>query len=246
MAINPNDINGMNAFQAHRARVGNDVTFTRGIVESYMFLGFGTVARYADGRVDIICGMRKYTNVEVMVLGVDGWGIKPVPAINDRVLLLTTQSAIPDLKKFEASGTMPAYDPSGLKAIPVTDVDTAQLITVSKDGIEITGDNKLKVNADGIELEDANKNKVTLSEDGVSFEDLNGNKVTTDDKGLAFEDLNGNKITADDKGMILEDTNGNKYTGASTGIIIEDANGCKIESSSTSVKINGALEILNS
>jgi len=229
MAINPSDMNGMNAFQAHQARVGNDVTFTRDIIESYMFLGFGTVAKYADGRVDIICGMRKYTNVEVMVLGVDGWGIKPVPAMNDRVLLLTTQSAVPDLKEFSASGTMPAYDPSGLKAIPITDVDTAQLITISKDGIEITGDNKLKVNADG-----------------VTFEDVNGNKVTTDDKGVAFEDLNGNKITADDKGMILEDANGNKYTGASAGITIEDANGCKIESSSASIKINGALEILNS
>ena len=258
-----NDMNGINAMNAHRARVYDDITFTRSIVESYTFIGFGTVSRYSAGRVDVACGSQMFTNVEVMVVGVDGWGIKPVPAVNDRVLMIASQSPIPDLKKFSASGSMPAYDPSGLKAIPVTDADTAQLITVSKDGIEVTGDNKLKVNADGIELEDVNKNKVTLSEDGVAFEDLNGNKVTTDDKGVAFEDLNGNKvttddkgvafedlngnkITADDKGMILEDANGNKYTGASAGITIEDANGCKIESSSSSVKINGALEILNS
>ena len=246
MAINPNDINGMNAFQAHQARVGNDVTFTRSIVESYMFLGFGTVARYADGRVDIICGMRKYTNVEVMVLGIDGWGIKPVPAVNDRVLLLTTQSAIPDLKKFEASGTMPAYDPSGLKAIPVTDADTAQLITVSKDGIEITGDNKLKINADGIELEDVNENKVTLSEDGVSFEDVNGNKVDTTDSGIAIEDKNKNKITTDDSGIAVEDKTGNKITTTSSGMTLEAKNGCKVDMASDFATINGKLKIKNS
>ena len=258
-----NNSNGVNAFHAHQSRVDNDITFTRSIVESYIFIGFGTVSRYSDGRVDVACGSRKFTNVEVIVIGVDGWGIKPVPAVNDRVLLIASQSSIPDLKQFEASGSMPAYDPSGLKAIPVTDDDTAQLITVSKDGIEVTGDNKLTVNADGIAVEDVNGNKVTMDENGVAFEDLNGNKVTTsdsgmvfedlngnkataDDKGVIFEDLNGNKITADDKGMILEDANGNKYTGAAAGITIEDANGCKIESSSASVKINGALEILNS
>lgn len=189
MAINPNNINGINAFQAHQARVGNDVTFTRGIVESYMFLGFGTVSKYADGRVDVVCGASTYTNVEVMVLGIDGWGIKPVPAVNDRVLLLTTQSPITNLQEFSASGTMPAYDPSGLKAIPITDTDTAQLITVSKDGIEITGDNKLTVNADGISFEDANANKVTTSADGMTLEDLNGNTFVSDSSGVT---INGN------------------------------------------------------
>jgi hypothetical protein len=252
--------NGMNAFQAHRSRVGNDITFTRGIVESYLFIGFGTVARYANERVDVICGARKFTNVEVVVFGVDGWGIKPVPAVNDRVMLFSEQSPIPDLKEFSASGSMPAYDPSGLKAVPITDSDTAQLITVSRDGIEITGNNKVTIDDKGIQIEDANGNKVVSDNKGVAFEDLNGNKVTADDKGVAFEDLNKNKattndkgvafedlnknkITTDDKGMILEDANGNKYTGASAGITIEDANGCKIVSSSTSIKINNNLEI---
>lgn len=255
-----NDTNAINAMHAHQARAQNDVTFARSIVESYMFLGLGTVAKYLNGRVDVVCGTRIYTNIEVMVLGVDGWGIKPVPAINDRVLLLSTQSPIPDLQEFEASGTMPAYDPSGLKAIPLTDTKTAQLVTVSKDGIEVTGSNKIKINEAGIQVEDKNGNKITTSSDGVAsedkngnkvtadsngvaFEDTNGNKVTTSSDGVAFEDENGNKVTTSSDGVAFEDKNGNKITTASAGITVEDKNGCKIETSSSSVKINGKLEI---
>lgn len=219
--------NGVNAALAHKARVGDDNLFVRSIIQSYTFATYGKVIKYSNGRVDVQCGSLKFTNVEVLVLGVNGWGIKPVPAEGDRVLLISSQAPVIDIKEFKATGTMPPYDVSGLKAIPVTDEEAAtQLITVDKDKIEITGDNKLLVNADGIQVED-----------------VNGNKVTTSDKGVAFEDLNGNKVTCDDKGVAFEDTNSNKVTTASAGITIQDKNGCKIETSSSSVKINGKLEI---
>lgn len=182
------DVNGVTAMLAHQARTANDNIFVRSIVESYMFLGFGTVIAYKDERVTVACGSRVYTNVEVMVLGVDGWGIKPVPAVNDRVLLLSTQSPVPDLQKFKAPGSMPAYDLSGLKAIPITDSKTAQLITVDKDGVVITGDTKITVNADGIQVEDKNENKLTTSKDGIVIEDKNGCTITTSSDGV---DING-------------------------------------------------------
>ena len=220
------DGNGITAMLAHRARAGDDNIFVRGLIEAYTFLTYGIVEKYEDGRVDVRCGTLHFTNVEVVIIGVNGWGIKPVPDKDDRVLLIGSQAPIPDLKKFEATGSMPAYDVSGLKAIPITDDETAQLFTVDKDGITLEGNNKITINDDGIEIEDAN-----------------GNKVTTDDKGVAFEDLNGNKVTTDDKGITIEDTNSNKITTKSAGIELEDSNGCKIVTSSSSVKINDKLEI---
>ena len=183
--------NGVNATLAHKARVGDDNLFVRGIIQSYTFATYGKVISYNEGRVDVQCGSLKFTNVEVLVLGVNGWGIKPVPAEGDRVLLISSQAPVIDIKEFKATGTMPPYDVSGLKAIPVTDDETAtQLITVDKDKIEITGDNKLLINADGIQVEDKNGNKVTTSDSGINFEDTNGNTFVSDsDNGVV---INGN------------------------------------------------------
>lgn len=241
--FNKNKSNGMNAMRAHQARAQDDNTFVRSIVESYTFLGFGTVMTYANERLTVVCGNRKFTNVEVMVFGVDGWGIKPVPAPNDRVMLFSTQVPVGDIKQFTASGSMPAYDPSGLKAIPITDSRTAQLITVSMAGIEVTGTNKVTINNAGIQVQDGNGNKVITSASGVAFQDANGNKVTADASGMVLEDKNQNNVTASSSGVAFQDANGNKYTTASSGVTIEDKNGCKIETSSSSVKINGKLEI---
>lgn len=236
--------NGIDAMLAHQARVHDDNMYIRSVIQSFTFATYGKVTKYSDGRVDVQCGKLKFTNVEVIVFGVNGWGIKPVPAVGDRVLLVSSQAPVVDIKEFKATATMPPYDASGLKAIPVTDEDKAsQLITVDKDKVEITGDNKLLINADGIQIEDVNKNKVTTSDSGVVFEDKNGNKVTCDGSGVAFKDTNGNKITADSSGLKTEDKNGNKYTGSSSGTVIEDMNGGKIEMGSSSVKINGKLEI---
>lgn len=183
--------NGVNATLAHKARVGDDNLFVRSIIQSYTFATYGKVTKYSEGRVDVQCGSLKFTNVEVLVLGVNGWGIKPVPAVGDRVLLISSQAPVIDIKEFKATGTMPPYDVSGLKAIPVTDEEAAtQLITVDKDKIEITGDNKLLINADGIQVEDKNGNKVTTSDSGVNFEDTNGNTFVSDsDNGVV---INGN------------------------------------------------------
>lgn len=255
--------NGLNTAMAHQMRAGDDNIFVRSIVEGFTFSIFGSVTKYSNGRVDVQCGSLKFTNVEVLVLGVNGWGVKPVPAKDDRVLLISSQAPVIDIKEFIATGSMPPYDVSGLKAIPVTDDERAlQLITVDKDKVEITGDNKLLVNADGIQLEDVNGNKVVTSDSGVAFEDKNGNKVTCDDSGVASEDTNGNKVTADSSGVVFEDKNGNKITTdssgislkdknnnkittSSSGVSIEDRNGCKIVSGPGNVKINNKLEIKN-
>ena len=237
--------NGTNAFLAHKERVGNDVSFVRGIIDSYTFVGFGTVKLYANERVTVSCGNMTFTNVEVVVLGINGWGIKPVPAVNDRVMLFTTQTPVPDIKTFSASGSMPPYDLSGLKALPVTDSKTAQLITVSKSKVELTGNNKVTIDDNGIKIEDRNGNKVTTSSSGVAFEDKNKNKITTSDSGVVFEDTNKNKVNTTTDGVAFEDKNHNKVTTTSSGISLEDANGSKhnkIATSNTGISITDISE----
>ena len=237
-------MNGFNAINAHAQRAGDDTIFTRELIESYTFLGFGTVVSYLNERIKVSCGAFTYTNVEVMVFGVDGWGIKPVPAVGDRVMLFTTKTPVPDIKDFAASGTMPAYDPSGLKAIPVTDSTKAkQLITVDKNGVVLTGDNKVTINAAGISVEDKNGNKISTSNAGVEFIDTNNNKVTTSSSGVEFVDANNNKVTTSSSGVEFVDANNNKVTTSSSGISIEDKGGCTFVSDGSSTKINGKLEI---
>lgn len=225
------DRNGINTMRAHESRAGVDATYTRELIESYTFATYAVVTKYSNGRVDAMCGSLKFTNVEVLVFGVNGWGIKPVPAVGDRVLLISSQSPIVDIKTFLASGTMPPYDVSGLKAIPVCDdIKATQLITVDKDKVKLTGANKLTVDINGVQFEDSKGNKVTTNTNGVAFEDKNGNKVTTTSSGITLEDANGennkhNKIVTSSSGVAVTDTNGNKVTTASSGITLEDANG---------------------
>ena len=165
--------NAINAMLAHQTRAGDDNSFVRSIVESYTFIGFGVVTKYENERVDVSCGDNSnFTNVEVVVFGVDGWGVKVVPAVDDRVMLFSSQVPVSDLKAFTANGSMPAYDRSGLKAVPITDSSSAQLITVNKDGISITGNTQLTVNSDGFSLTDAKGNTFVGNDDGIT---LNGN-----------------------------------------------------------------------
>ena len=172
--------NAMNAMLSHKERVGNDNSFVRGIIDTYTLLGFGVVTKYSLERVEVSCGNMTFTNVEVMVFGVNGWGIKPVPAIGDRVLLFSTQTPVPDIKQFVATGSMPPYDLSGLKAIPVTDsVKASQLITVDANGVVLSGNNKITVNNNGIQIEDKNGNKITTSSSGIIIEDKNSCKIET-------------------------------------------------------------------
>lgn len=191
---------GISAMMAHQARVHDDNTYIRSVVQSYTFATYGKVTKYEEGRVDVQCGSLKFTNVEVLVIGVNGWGIKPVPAVGDRVLLISSQAPVIDIKEFKATGSMPPYDVSGLKAIPVTDEEAAtQLITVDKDKVEITGDNKLLINADGVQFEDVNGNKVVTEEKKVTISAVVGDNKTSsvvmDDKGITITDAaNSNKI----------------------------------------------------
>ena len=225
--------NAVNAMLAHRVRAGDDNTFVRSIIEGYAFLTWGVVEKYEEGHVDVKAGSRHFTNVEVLILGVNGWGIKPVLAKDDKVLLLTTQAPVPDVKEFEAPGTMPPYDLSGMKAIPITTDETAQLITVSADGIEIAGKLTLQANDEGITVTtpagDDKVNTVDLKAEGITLSDGNGNSIATSDKGITATDCNDNTIITADKKIELEVKGGSK-----------------IAASDSSVIINGALEIKKS
>ena len=193
--------NAVNTMYAHESRAGDDNIFVRSIVEWYSFLTWGIVEKYEDGRVDVACGSLHFTDVEVLVIGINGWGIKSVLAKDDKVLLLTTQAPVPDIKAYEASGTMPPYDLSGMKAIPVTTQDTAQLITISANSLSITGDNKLTVNADGISIEDKNKNKIVTAAAGVTITDTKGNTFVMKDKEISMTVNNGSTIVATDSSV---------------------------------------------
>lgn len=256
--------NGINTMRAHESRAGTDATYMHELVEGYTFATYAKVTKYSNGRIDALCGQLKFTNIEVLILGVNGWGIKPVPAVGDRVLLISSQSPIVNIRTFVSTGTMPPYDVSGLKAIPVCDDTTAtQLITVDKDKVKLTGPNKLTMDNSGVQFEDSNGNKVNTTANGVSFEDKFQNKVDTTTNGVAFEDKNHNKATTTNSGIVLEDangtnhnkittsnsgvvitdTNGNSYTANGSGVTIQDKNNNKIVMGSSNVTINGKLEI---
>lgn len=193
--------NAVNTMFAHESRAGDDNIFVRSVIEGYSFLTWGIVEKYEEGRVDVACGSLHFTDVEVLVIGINGWGIKPVLAKDDKVLLLTTQAPVPDIAEYEASGTMPPYDLSGMKAIPVTTQDTAQLITISADGIEITGDNQLTVNSDGVSFTDVNGNSVVTDNKGVTITDTKGNTFVMKEKEVSMAIKNGSTIVATDSSV---------------------------------------------
>ena len=200
------DGNGINTMRAHESRAGVDATYTRELIESYTFATYAIVTKYSNGRVDALCGSLKFTNIEVLVFGVNGWGIKPVPAVGDRVLLISSQSPIVDIKTFLASGTMPPYDVSGLKAIPVCDdVKAAQLITVSADKVEITGTNKITVDANGVQITDANGNNVTTNSTGISIQDKSENTVVTENKKITLTVKGGSVVAMSDSSVVIND-----------------------------------------
>ena len=262
--LNKNEANGFNAFNAHNARVGDDNNFVRGLVEGYEFLGFGLVTAYANERISVSSGGRTFTNVEVVVVGVDGWGIKPVPAINDRVLLFSTQVPVADIKQFAADGSMPAYDVSGLKAIPVTDSNTAQLSTVSKTGVVLTG--KATTSTTGVVLEDKFHNKLTAGQTGTELEDCFHNKITSNTNGTTLQDHFNNKIETAEHSTKITDVNGsfvemindsltiqshlqkggqhNVITMSTGGIFINDLNHNSITCNSQGILLNSHLKII--
>jgi hypothetical protein len=228
--------NAINAMLAHQSRAGVDATYFRELIEGYTFATYAKVTKYSNGRVDVLCGKLKFTNVEVLVLGVNGWGIKPVPAVGDRVLLISSQSPIVDIKTFISTGTMPPYDVSGLKAIPVCDDVTAtQLITVDKDKIKITGPNKVTVDNSGIQFEDSNGNKISTTTNGVFFEDKFKNKVDTTTDGVSFEDKFKNKVDTTTDGVSFEDKFKNKVDTTTDGVSFEDKFKNKVDTTTNGV-----------
>lgn len=247
--MDANNSNGINAMMAHTWQSGDDNNFVRGIIGSYMFLGFGVVSNITGERMTVSCGARTYTNVELMVLGVDGWGLKAVPAVNDRVLLLSTQVPVTDLKTFVATGSMPAYDQSGIKAIPITDVKSAQLITVQKTGIQVTGNVKVTVNDAGVKLEDRNGAVIETSASGITVTDNKNksgnkvNKVVMSSSGVEVDDKNGNKVVMSNSGVEIDDKNSNTIVMSTSGVEIDDKNGNKIVMGQSNVTINGKLQI---
>lgn len=82
---------------------------------------------------------------------------------------------------------------------------------------------ELYIDLNEIKLYDHRINYIKLNSDGVKVEDKNGNKTTHDATGINFQDKNGNKMIMDASGIKLEDKNGNKVTMSAAGINIDSA-----------------------
>lgn len=199
---------GINNFMGMESQYNNPVMFTKGIIENYVFIDVARVTRVLANRLTCTASDREYTNVEVLILGINGYGVKLVPAIGDRVLLLAPCTPMESVEQYNPTNTMNNYDRSGIKAIPLTDSKTAQLLTIDRTGMKLTGDNKFTLNSTGITVEDKNKNKVSLTSDGVSLEDKNKNKVKTSSSGISVEDKNSVKITTSSSGIVLQGKKG--------------------------------------
>lgn len=199
---------GINNFMGMESQYNNPVMFTKGIVEGYVFIDVAKVTKVIANRLTCTASGREYTNVEVLILGVNGYGVKLVPAVGDRVLILAPCTPMESVELYNPTNTMNNYDRSGIKAIPLTDSKTSQLLTVDRSGVKLTGDNKFTLNSSGITVEDKNKNKVEMTSSGISVEDKNKNKIKTTSSGIAVEDKNSVKITTSSSGIVLQGKKG--------------------------------------
>lgn len=172
----------------------DDVVQTKGIVRSFMFIDIGTI-KVVNGRfVDVVVGLKEYTNIEILDLGGAGYSVSVTPIVGDLVLLLCPKFNMSNtaLKMYSASAI--DYGIANLKAIPICSSTTAlSKITVSAEGFTFqdVNMNTVNINSTGITVKDMNNNNVQMSAAGINITDANGNTVQTSAAGVVIN----NKLT---------------------------------------------------
>jgi len=106
-------------------------------------------------------------------------------------------------------------------------------------------DNTLKLNSDGISLNDLSLNKLTMNTNGVILDDyINTNKLTMDNDGVNIVDTNDNDITMGTGGITISDSvNTSEISMGSAGITLDSGNTSTVMTGGTIVMGNTAIGV---
>lgn len=163
--------NGIDDYMSLVAQFKNSTGNIKRVVENYVLINIAKVKEVRDNKIDCYTGACNFTDVEVLMLGNKSYGVKIIPDVDDIVLLLAPRVPMESVEDFDPDFSMPPYDISGVKAVPLSVSSAPQVLSISKDGIELTGDNKLTLNSDGITIEDVNGNTIVMGSESVMIND---------------------------------------------------------------------------
>lgn len=251
----------MNGIELDAALSGmNQFNTIQGIAKKLRIIDYATVSMVKGKTVDAVRGTHKYTNVEVLNIGGNGYSLNIVPAVGDTILLIASCTAIIDTAAMKENRPADSYSAATLKCIPLCSTDSktsAGVLTVDVNGVKfvhnINGQEQMSIiylNSDAsvvikgkgpltadINSGEDGSNNVQVNADGIAITDIKGNNIVCGEDGMTATDLNGNTAAMNSDGIEATDLSGNDITMSSGGIAVTDANSNKIEMSSSGVTV---------
>jgi hypothetical protein len=251
----------MNGIELDAALSGmNQFNMIQGIAKKLRIIDYATVSMVKGKAVDAMRGTHKYTNVEVLNIGGNGYSLDIVPAIGDTVLLISSCTAIVDTAGMKENRPADSYSAATLKCIPLCSTDSktsAGVLTIDMNGVKFVhapnGQEQMSItylNSDGsvaikskgpliadINAGDDSSNNVQVNADGITVTDIKGNNIVCGEDGMAATDLNGNTAIMNGDGIEVTDLSGNDVTMSSDGITVTDANSNKVEMANTGITV---------
>ena len=254
----------MNGIELSAALNGmNQFNMVQGIAKNLRIIDYAKVTMVKGKLIDAARGTHKYTNIEVLNIGGNGYSLNIVPAVGDTVLLLSCCTAIVDTAKMQENKVVDSYSAATLKCIPLCSTDNktaAGILTIDMNGIKFVhapnGNEQMSVtylNSDAsvvvkgkgpltadINAGDDGSNNIQVNADGINVTDIKGNNIVCGEDGVAVTDLNGNTVTLNGDGIDIKDLSGNDIAMTSDGTTVTDANGNKVEMASSGMTLQDA------
>lgn len=241
----------------------NQFNMIQGIAKKLRIIDYAKVTMVKGKLIDAVRGTHKYTNIEVLNIGGNGYSLNIVPAVGDSVLLLSCCTAIADTAKMQENRVVDSYSAATLKCIPLCSTDNktaAGILTIDMNGVKFVhapnGQEQMSVtylNSDAsvvvkgkgpltadINTGDDGSNNIQVNADGINITDIKGNNIVCGEDGVAVTDLNGNTVTLNGDGIDITDLNGNDIAMTSDGVAVTDANGNKVEMTNSGMTLQDA------
>lgn len=254
----------MNGIELSAALNGmNQFNMVQGIAKNLRIIDYAKVTMVKGKLIDAVRGTHKYTNIEVLNIGGNGYSLDIVPAVGDSVLLLSCCTAIVDTAKMQENKVIDSYSAATLKCIPLCSTDNktaAGILTIDMNGVKFVhapnGQEQMSVtylNSDAsvvikgkgpltadINAGDDGSNNVQVNADGINVTDIKGNNIVCGEDGVTVTDLNGNTVTLNGDGIDIKDLSENDIAMTSDGTTVTDANGNKVEMASSGMTLQDA------
>lgn len=254
----------MNGIELSAALNGmNQFNMIQGIAKNLRIIDYAKVTMVKGKLIDAVRGTHKYTNIEVLNIGGNGYSLDIVPAVGDSVLLLSCCTAIVDTAKMQENKVVDSYSAATLKCIPLCSTDNktaAGILTIDMNGVKfvhapngqeqmsvtyLNSDASVVIKGKGPLAADINagedgSNSIQVNADGINVTDIKGNNIVCGEDGVAVTDLNGNTVTLNGDGIDIKDLSGNDIAMTSDGTTVTDTNGNKVEMASSGMTLQDA------